>query len=240
MDTNKTKKLGVLGGMGPQATQYFFQKIIETTDANKDQEHVDMVIINQASTPDRTSVILSNDKKLEDEFLSSIEKSIKLLEKCDVDNIAIPCNTTHYFFDKIQARTNTPIINMVSETVKSVLQSGNARRIGILATDGTIFTKIYENECEKQGVVGVIPSEEGQKKIMSIIYDEIKSGQKGDLNKFMEVVLELKTKGCDAVILACTELSYLKANYELPEYCVDALEVLVKKSIELSGKKVRI
>lgn len=236
----KTKKLGILGGMGPQATQYFFQKIVEHTDAKCDQEHIDIVIINQASTPDRTTAILSNDPKKKSEFISSIENGLKLLEMCEVDNIAIPCNTSHYFFNEIQSKTKIPIINMISETVSSIIKNvKNTKKIGILATDGTIKTQIYTKECKKYGVEAIIPSEENQKKVMEIIYDEIKSGQKGDYNKFMEVVRELKDQGCDAIILACTELSYLKANYNIPEYCIDALEVLVRKSIELSGKKFK-
>lgn len=236
MNKNKLKKLGILGGMGPQATQYFFQKIIENTDASRDQDHIDIVIINQASTPDRTATILSKNDK---EFLSSIENSLKLLEFCNVDNIAIPCNTSHYFFDKIQSKTKIPIINMVEETIKYIAKKDNIKKIGILATDGTILTKIYDRECKKHGMEPVIPSEKNQKKIMGIIYNEIKNGKKGDYDKFMEVVSELNEKGCNFIILACTELSYLKASYNLPEYCIDALEILVDRSIKLSGKKVK-
>lgn len=236
MKIKKNKKLGVLGGMGSQATQYFFQKIIDNTDAKCDQDYVEMVILNQASTPDRTEAILTqNDSAL----LISFREGVKFLEKCEVDNIAIPCNTTHYFFDQIQAFTKIPIINMVEEAVKNVLKNKKIKKIGILATDGTIQTKIYEKECKKQGAEVVLPSEKSQMKIMEIIYDEIKKGKKGDYNKFMEVVFELKGKGCDAIILACTELSYLKANYDIPEYCIDALEILATKSINLSGKKLK-
>jgi len=236
MVKNKNKKLGILGGMGPQATQYFFQRIIESTDAKCDQDHIDIMIINQASTPDRTASILSkNDKDL----MSVIEKNLKLFEIYGVDNIAIPCNTTHYFYEKIQSKTKIPIINMVEETVKSILETKGVKKIGILATDGTIFTKIYEKECVKRDAEAVFPSEANQKKIMEIIYKEIKSGEKGDFNKFMEVVKELRDKGCEVIVLACTELSYLNKNYKLPEYCLDALEVLVRRSIELSGKKIK-
>ena len=229
----ENKKLGILGGMGPQATQYFFQRIVERTDAKRDQDHIDILIVNQASIPSRTATILSGNDK---DFLSVVEKSLKIFETWGADNIAMSCNTIHYFYKKIQAKTKIPIINMVEETVKSILEKSGIKKIGILATDGTIKTKIYENEFTKAGVKAIIPSKAGQKKIMEIICEEIKSGEKGDFNKFMEVVEELRGQGCDAIILACTELSYLNKNYKVPEYCVDALEILVKKSIELSGK----
>jgi aspartate racemase len=233
---NNNKKLGIIGGMGPQATQYFYKKIIDNTLAKNDQEHIDMMIINHATIPDRTATILSGNY---DDFLKAIGDDIKMLEIYGACHIAIPCNTTHYFYKEIQSKTKIPIINMIEETLTSILNNKDTKKIGILATDGTIQTKIYENECIKRGVEAVIPSPQSQKKIMSIIYDEIKSGDKGDINKFMEVVNELREKGCDAIILACTELSYLNENYDIPSYCVDALDVLVKKSIELSGKKIK-
>ncbi len=230
------KKIGVLGGMGSQATQYFFKKIIENTDADRDQDYPDMIIINQASLPDRTAIIQSGETE---EFISMIERNLKILEFAQVDHIAITCNTSHFFFNKIQSKTKLPIINMVEETVKSIINNAIVKKIGILATDGTILTKIYENECIKNNIEAIIPSTESQKKIMNIIYKEIKAGEKGNFDSFMEVVEELRDKECDAIILACTELSYLKENHKMPEYCVDALDVLVRKTIELSGKKLK-
>mgnify|MGYP001558990012 CR=1 FL=1 len=237
-EINKSKKLGILGGMGSQATQYFFKKVIEKTDAKKDQDHINMIILNHASIPDRTEAILSGNHE---EFLSLISEDMKIFEKYGAEHVAIPCNTSHYFYKEIQAMTKIPVINMVEETIKSISQNKDriVKRVGILATDGTILTKIYEKECSKRGIEAVIPSEKSQKDIMSIIYDEIKSGKEGDCEKFMRVVEELRSKRCDVIVLACTELSYLKENNDLPEYCVDALEILAEKSVELSGKKLK-
>ncbi len=231
------KKLGIIGGMGSQATAFFFNRIIENTEATKDQEHINMVILNHSTLPDRTKIILSGDYKT---FEKAIIEDIKKLEYIGVDNIAIPCNTSHFFYDNIQNQTHIPIINMVKETVKYILENNsNIKKIGIMATDGTIYTKIYENECKLNNISAVLPSKEKQKIVMSIIYDEIKNGKKGSLNKFIEVVDELRYKGCEAIILACTELSYFKEYHKIPDYCIDSMDILVLKSIELSGKHIK-
>lgn len=232
------EKLGIIGGMGPLATAYLFNRIVEFTDAQKDQDHIDIVILNHATLPDRTEVIKSG--KYEN-FISAIVKDGKELEKLGVSNIAIPCNTSHFFYDEIQKRLDVNVINMVKETVLYIKNNKtDIKKVGIMATDGTIKTKTYAKECILQGIEPVLPSEKMQKTVMSIIYDEIKNGKKGSLDRFMEVVDELREKECDMVILACTELSYFKEYHNIPEYCIDAMDVLVKKSIELSGKKCKM
>jgi len=236
MEKARFKKIGVLGGMGPQATQYFFQKVIELTDAKTDQEHVDMVIINHASTPDRTEAILSEKHT---DFISSIKQDIQNLEACAVDYIVIPCNTSHFFYPEIQSKTHIPVVNMIEETVAHIKTKTPVLKVGILATDGTIKTGVYQNTCAQQGIQTLIPDANDQKVIMSIIYNEIKTGKKGDFDNFMSVVSKLTSAGCGAIILGCTELSYLKAHYSLPDYCIDPLEILARKAIELSGRKCR-
>ena len=115
----------------------------------------------------------------------------------------------------------------------------NVKRIGIMGTDGTINSKIYHRECRKLGVTPVKPSEERQKDVMSLIYDDIKSGKPGDKRKFDRVMAEFNRRGCDAVILACTELSVFKSKHEVPDICLDAMDVLVRESILRSGAEYR-
>ena len=104
-----------------------------------------------------------------------------------------------------------------------------------MATDGTINSRIYHKECRKLGITPVKPSPERQRDVMSLIYDDIKSGKKGDRAKFDRVLSEFMRKGCDAVILACTELSVFKGKHEIPTLCLDAMDVLVRESIIRSG-----
>ena len=222
-------KLGVIGGMGPMATQLFYKNIIEMTDAKSDQEHIDMIILSHASVPDRTTAIKGGETN---KVFNVLLEDAKMLEENNVSAIAIPCNTSHFFWEKLQSEVNVPIINMVRETVISIKNKNpDIKKIGLLATDGTVFTKIYNKECDALGIECVTPDDDVQKVVMDIIYNQIKKGEIGSMSDFEKIDIFLKKSGCESAILACTELSCFKANHELTDFYVDAMQVLCEKSI---------
>lgn len=225
--------LGIIGGMGPEATRDFYDRIIKHTDAAKDQEHIDIIILNHASIMDRTYAIKNN--KL-DEFISQISEDIHMLEEMKVTSIAIPCNTSHTVLDKIQKLTSIPIINMINETVKNLSEECNSKdKIGIMATDGTILSKMYQNECEKYDVTYFVPEEKVQKEVMSIIYDDVKGKGIFNNDRFKKVLNYFIENNCKYVILGCTELSGFKKDFK--EKTIDPMDYLVKASIlSVNGK----
>ncbi|MHA7967653.1 cysteate racemase [Paenibacillus sp. CAU 1782] len=228
--------LGVIGGMGPKATAVFFDMMLENTVADRDQDHVDMVILNHASLPDRTTVILEG---REEQFLEAVSKDFKLLERAGVSHIAIPCNTSHYFYRQMQEMTTIPIINMVEETVKLVYERyGEGSKVGILATNGTIKSGIYKQVCNQYGLQLHVPDERQQAQAMKIIYTNVKSNMDFSPEELEELIQELiGNEGCCCVILACTELSCITLGSVASEVSVDAMQVLVEKAIALSGRQ---
>lgn len=230
------KKLGVIGGMGPEATAYFYEGVIAHTKANSDQEHLNMVILNQASMPDRTKAILTGDDA---QLLATMKECATSLEYLGCENIAIPCNTSHYFYDQIQSFTKAHVIHMprvaVAEARDVFDPDHTGIRVGILASEGTVKSGIYARECEAIGLEAVVPSADGQAAATSIIYDEVKAGKPVDMKKFNRVMREFYKADCSAVILACTEFSVLKRDHEVPDICLDAMDVLIRESIILSG-----
>lgn len=231
------KVLGVLGGMGPLATQLFYRQIIERTEASCDQDHVDMILFNHASMPDRTTAILTGHTE---ELFAALAEDAKRLEKTGATAIAIPCNTSHYFADRLQGEVSIPIINMIRETAKHIAKLEKpVKCVGILATDGTINSGLYQKACEEQGIKPIVPSPKNQALVMKIIYEGIKGGKPIDYNDFITIEGELSANGCQAAILACTELSCFKEIYRLPDYYIDAMEVLADRSIEACGKRVK-
>lgn len=231
----ESKSLGVIGGMGPKATSVFFDKMVENTVAHQDQDHIDMIILNHASLPDRTTAIL---EAREEDFLQAVSKDIKLLERAGVANIAIPCNTSHYFYDRMQAMTDVHIINMVEETIKAIhRQYGDNSKIGILATKGTIKTGVYEQWCNQYQLELHIPNESQQQQVMDIIYNNVKGDLDVDPTELEGMINDLVVnENCRCVILACTELSCIPLSDDTAKVSIDAMGVLIEKSIELSGK----
>ena len=230
------QKLGVLGGMGPQATQVFYQFVLDRTDAVRDQDHLPTVILSDTGMPDRTSAILSGDTGA---LYQRLLGDARLLENCGCTAIAIPCNTSHYFVDRLQGDVNVPIIHMIREAAAALAAQGK-KRPGILATEGTIRSGLYQKECAALGMEAVAPDEETQKLVTSIIYDEIKQGEQGSREKFAQIDRAIRAAGCDCAILACTELSVFATYHSLPPFYLDAMMVLAEQAVERCGYPLRM
>ena len=230
-------RLGVIGGMGPQATNTFYQYIIDRTAARTDQEHLSVLIFSDCAMPDRTAAILGTQAQ-KDEVYERLLSDARMLERAGCTAIAVPCNTSHYFLDRVQEQISIPIVHMIRETARLLVSQGK-KRPGILATDGTIRTGLYQREFAAFGIYAAAPRPAAQKQVMSLIYDDIKAGKAGDPEKFAAFTKDLVEQGCDCAVLACTELSVFANQHHLSPFYVDAMAVLAQRSIELCHKPLR-
>jgi len=218
------------------ATAYFMELIVKMTEAKNDREHVPMIIFNHPAVPDRTDYILG---KSQESPLDAIVSIGKTLVELGAENISIPCITAHYFYDDILSRIGIPVINMLEETA-NYLKANNIDEVGIMATDGTIKAGFFTDELEKHGIKVYTPGVNSQKKVMSIIYDDIKANKPYDIDGFKQVERELREAGAQVIVLGCTELSLIKKDGHAGFGFLDAMEVLAVKSIELSGASVKV
>ncbi len=225
--------LGVLGGLGPMSTVYFYEMVTSHTLAEKDQDHLDIVISSRATTPDRSAFILGQSK--EDPF-SIMEQDAENLVRYGATVLAIPCNTAHYFYDRLRRSLSVPVLSMIQLTVQAAKAQG-CTKLGILATTGTVASCSYQRMCAAEGLDFAVPDEEYQNILMDdIIYGQIKQGRPVDLAAFMRVADNLKAQGCQRAVLGCTELSLIKRDCGLDEFFIDSSEVLAKASILACGK----
>ena len=231
MASHPPKVLGILGGLGPMATVYFYELLTRHTQAARDQDHIDVIINSRATTPDRTAFILG--KSAENPF-DIMAADAERLVTFGADVLAIPCNTAHYFYDRLSRTIPVPILNMVERTALCAQQACD--KVGILATTGTVQTQTYQRVCERIGLPCVLPDEAQQQQIMDIIYSDIKQGRRADMEAFLAVADSLRRQGCGRVILGCTELSLIKRDEHLDSFFLDSMEVLAKTAIEAFGK----
>ena len=227
------KTLGVLGGLGPMSSVYFYEMLTAHTKAERDQDHLNILISSKADTPDRTDFILGRSC---DDPLPVMKFEVARLIGAGADIIAIPCNTAHYFYDRISEVSGVPVINIIRQTAIFCRRSG-VSRAGILATEGTIASGAYANVFSSAGIECVVPTDMEQRIISDIIYSQIKKGKEPDMEAFLGVCDALVARGCDRLILGCTELSLLKRDGGLSDKLfVDSLEVLACSAIKMCGK----
>ena len=226
-------KVGVLGGLGPKATAYFMDLVIDNTKVNCDQDHIDMIVYNHASIPDRTSYILDNSCANPIPYLIN---DAKMLENLGCNFLVMPCNTSHFMYDEIQNSISIPLINMPKEVSDVINRDNEIKKVGILATAGTLKAKIYERYLNKEVFY---PSDETNNKVMDLIYNKVKKGIKVDKQEFYDVLDEYFDNHCDALIMGCTELSVIVRDNDLyfDNRIIDSLKVLVDKTIYLAKDK---
>lgn len=226
------KTIGIIGGMGPLATVHLFERIVLRTKAQKDQDHIRVLIDSNTNIPDRTKAIIGDGE----DPVKELVNSAKILEKGGADFLIMPCNTAHYFIDEIKKSVNIPFLNMPEETVKYTYDKyGKDTVVGIMATDGTIKSKIYENYYSKLGIKTVVPVKT-QERIMQFIYDVIKKGNyNAGTDLLFECANELKELGATTFLLGCTELSSAQYLYKFEGNFINPMEVLTERSILFAG-----
>lgn len=226
--------LGIIGGMGPAASSLFYDMITEKTQAERDQDNLDLILISHASMDDRTEAILSGDEKRMNALAENLKKDALLLASAGVSDIVVTCNTAHYFIDMIAPEVPVPFIHMIRETARRVGQKVPGGKVAILATDGTIRTELYQKELTRAGVVPYIPTDDTQKLVMHEIYDCVKAGKRSDRAACFLVDHELQVEECDAAVLACTELSVMRRELNLSDYYFDPMDIAADACIEFA------
>ncbi|MBF0279795.1 MAG: aspartate/glutamate racemase family protein [SAR324 cluster bacterium] len=221
------KTIGILGGMGPEASIFFYQKILDNTPAQKDQDHIPTLIYSNPQIPNRTDAILSN--QLE-KTAKALEESAKILEEGGASFIVIPCNTAHFWIEDIKAAVNIPVFDMIEETVRFLVENLQLKKVGLLSTIGTQKTEVFQKKGEAFSLEILIPNQFLSQKVMEVI-GEIKKGNKSKtlLQAIEEVRIWFQNLGVDQLVLGCTELPLLFENET--EWALDPMDVLARVAV---------
>lgn len=228
----KQRLLGILGGLGPMASVYFCEMLISHTKAERDCDHINFLLSSRADTPDRSSYILGLS---DDDPTPAMTEEARRLEAAGAELIAIPCNTAHYFYDRICKAVDTPILNIITETARFCRASG-AGKIGVLATEGTAASGAYQKFLDGFSIEVLPLTKAEQDTVSDIIFNQIKRGLSPDADALISVAEALRSRGAELIVLGCTELSLVKKQRQLPEYIIDSLELLALAAIAACNK----
>lgn len=198
------KIIGILGGMGPEATVDLFQKIVAATPAKTDQEHLRIIIDNNPKIPSRQAAALEGGEDPTPMLVSTARN----LERAGADFLVMPCNAAHIFFQPVADAVRIPVLHIADETVAEALRRyPDLKKVGILASTATVQLRLYHDRFEAKGIAPIAPAEEDQEIVQAAIFS-VKAGDKGPTvrERVRGVAEKLAARGAQLLVIACTEL----------------------------------
>ena len=226
------KTLGILGGMGPAAGAYFYERVVALTSAEKDGVHIPVILVGDPRIPDRTAHLCGNGASP----LPALLRGLLRLRAAGAEVIAMPCNTAHAYLPLLRGEFAPTVLHMPALAVRYACHIG-ARSLGVLSTRGTQRAGIYQTLAEKAGLpLFTLPAPSAEQ-LETLIYRQ-KAGEEIGEEEYRPFADRLLSAGADRVILACTEISWAYRGAR-SEGVVDALEVLARAAISACGGMVR-
>lgn len=234
------KVIGILGGMGPEATLDCFGKIIQNTPAKTDREHIRVVIDSNPGIPDRIAAILSDGESP----VPALVAGCRGLEKAGADFIIIPCVTVHFFLPQIQAGSPLPVLSII-DAVADVIQRDfhETKTVGLLGTVATVESGLFQKRLARETIDTLVPDSAQQSKIVAAIKDikdtrpsRTQSEITNDLVEAARSLIDRKPDGADAIIAGCTEIPLALGQEHLPVPYFDSLTILARAAIRFAGR----
>lgn len=220
------KVVGVIGGLGPEATLDFYAKVLAATPATCDQEHLRVVIDSNPKVADRNRAVAGEGESPG----PALAATARALERAGADLLCMPCNTAHAFLADVLAATPLPfvsIINAALDEAKAVQPP--VRRVGLLTADGARRARVYEDALAAAGFDAVRLDDADQARLMALIYG-VKAGRRGDHERRATAGLaqSLVERGAQALIAGCTEVPLLMSAADVAVPLIDSTAALAR------------
>ena len=232
----KEKTIGILGGMGPEATLNCFSRIISSTPAKNDQEHLRVIIDSNPKVPDRTAAIIAEGESP----VPVLVAGCRALQQAGADFIIIPCVSAHFFLDEIQQQIELPILSIFDVVAETLISAHpDIKTVGLMSTTGTISGGLFQKRLAADNIKTIVPAETQQAKVMAAIYD-IKNSQparsRAQITSDLIATAEnLITTGARGIVAGCTEIPLALNQKHLSVPYFDALTILARAAILRAG-----
>jgi aspartate racemase len=240
MSGRKLKTIGVLGGMGPEAGVYFFERIVRETAAGRDQEHPPVIVYSLPQIPDRTEAILRGGPSP----VPAIRRGLCGLQRAGADFAVMSCITAHYFYRHLTPESPLPLLSLIDETLAAVrIMRPVPRMIGLIATTVTLRSRIFADALETLDIKVLVPSSKDQQRVMTAIY-----GKKGIKTGFHEgppreillrIAADLIGRGAQALLAGCTEVPLVLRAVDLPVPLIEPMRIGARAAIRRAGARLR-
>jgi aspartate racemase len=240
MSAKKLKTIGVLGGLGPEAGAYFFERIIRETAAGRDEDHPPVIVCSLPQVPDRTEAILHGGPSP----VPALRQGLLALSRAGADFAVVSCISAHYFYPQLAARSPLPLLNLIDETLAAVRKMRPVpKAIGLIATTGTVKSGIVGKVFSAPGIKVLAPSARDQKRVMTAIYGKrgIKAGSTDGPPRqiLLEIAADLVRRGAEAILAGCTEVPLVLRASDLPVPLIEPMNIGARAAIRRSGAPLR-
>jgi aspartate racemase len=240
MSRKKLKTIGVIGGMGPEAGAYFFERIVRETAAGRDQDHPPVILCSLPQIPDRTPAILLGGPSP----VPAILRGLRTLQKAGADFAVMSCISAHYFYPRLAARSPVPLYSLIDDTLAAIEKMRPVpRTIGLIGTTGTVSSGIVARPFEAAGLEVIVPSARDQKRVMTAIYGKkgIKAGvtEGAPRETILDIAGDLVRRGAGAILAGCTEIPLVLRGTDLTVPLIDPLTIGARAAIRRSGARLR-
>jgi aspartate racemase len=240
MSRKKPRTIGILGGMGPEATARFFELIVKSTRAARDQGHLPVIVCDLPRIPDRTEAILHGGPSP----LPELRRGLAILGRAGADFAVMPCVSAHYFYPALAARSPIPLVHLLEATAAAVRKRRpRITRVGLLATTGSVRSRIFQDVLETSRIEVLVPDARGQKRLMDAIYGRkgIKAGVTSGRPRriVLDVAASLVRRGARAVVAGCTEVPLVLGEGDLSVPLIDPMRIGAAACIRRAGGTVR-
>ncbi|PRY73862.1 cysteate racemase [Marivita geojedonensis] len=228
------RRIGVLGGMGPEATIYFMQKVVDAVQARDDADHIPLLVDNNTQVPSRIAAILEGRGEDPGPVLAQMAKG---LVAAGAEALVMPCNTAHYYADQVAAATDKPFLNMVEMACAEAARISPGGKVGLLGSPALQQVGVFERALADAGLSPVYASEQGR--VLATIRS-IKSQGPSEFaaHTLSDVCAQMEADGADVICICCTEFSLLTTDIVAKVQVFDALQVLVSAAVEYSRSGV--
>ena len=226
--SKQSKIVGVLGGMGPDATVDFMAKVIALTPADKDQDHIHMIVDQNPKVPNRQDAILADG---EDPGPVMAEMAQRL-ETAGADFLVVPCNSAFGFAGAVAGAVSIPLVSIVDVTVEAC---DGISTVGLLATDGCLQSHVYQDAFSAAGITAELPDKDELADLMALL-NSIKAGYRGEsiARDMGALAAALVARGAQAIIAGCTEIPLVLDDHALDVPLISSTDVLAARTVAIA------
>lgn len=234
------KTIGILGGMGPEATAYFFELLIKKTRAEKDQDHVPILIWSNPRIPPRSEAIIKGGPSPAPLLVDGVRR----LRQAGADFIVMPCVSAHYFYEEVVAQEKFPFLNILDETLKWTKKNlPGLKKAGLISTTGTLKSGFFCDAFQKGGIEVIGPYDEEQEQVMEAIFGKkgIKAGhtERESRKIIVDIAGALVERSAEAIIAGCTEVPLVLRKEDIAVPLIEPMSIMAEAAILEAGYELR-